>query len=75
MLTYENEKGVTRSRASIVGLRMYSFPSLKSIKVGRVRVVTDDTTLYLSAIFGDLATSIFPNLRFSEAKLVGGAKI
>lgn len=48
---------------------MVGFPSLNRIKVGRVLAVTDEMTLYFSAILGDRATSIFPNFRFLLAYL------
>lgn len=38
--------------------------------MGNVRDVTDETTLYFAATFGDLETSILPNLKLSFANLV-----
>lgn len=69
LLTYENENGTTRFLESNSGLLMYSLPSLNKIIVGKVREVTDETTPYFSAILGDLAMSILPNLRFLVAYL------
>lgn len=51
------------------GRLINSRPSLNKINVGSVLEVTDDTTLYLSANFGDLEISIFANLRVFLANL------
>lgn len=71
LLTNEKEKGTTRCLESSNGRRMYSLPSLNIIRVGSVLDVTDDTILYFSASFGDLATSTFPNLKVLLAYLDG----
>ena len=54
------------------GRRVCSFPSLNRIRVGSVLDVTEEITLYFSAIFGDLVTSILPNFRFLVANLFVG---
>lgn len=70
VLTYEKQKGTTLSLESRSGRRICSLPSLNRISVGSVLDVTEDITLYFSALFGDLATSIFPNFRFFFPNLI-----